>query len=246
MRFSSSVAVVADDGRVLLLDCGPDLKHHERVLRSVRSDVGTPPIDGVCLTHGHVGHYAGLLHLGREAAAVDAIPCWVTPSMASFLTADRPWRLLVEQGHLALQTIEPGASGTPWDDLTITFIPVPHRREVTDTVAISVNGVALYLPDIDSWEDWPEAERVVSDHRIALLDATFWSPDELPHRDISAIGHPMVTDTLERFGHLAGDRRLLLTHLNHTNPLCASDAPERDVVRAAGFETALEGMVIPL
>jgi len=248
-RWSSCLAVVGDDGRVLLLDAGPDLKAHEEVL-ATHSAIGRrtdrSPIDGVVITHAHVGHYAGLLHFGREVHAAAGMPCWVTMEMARFLESEAPWRLAVEQGHLDLRAHEPPASFNPWPDLKVSLLPVPHRHEASDTVAISMNGAALYLPDIDSWEDWPEAEEVIAAHSVAFLDGTFWSSAELPDRDISDIKHPLVPDTLERFEHLGSTRRLVLTHFNHTNPVCDPASDEHAAVLAAGFEVAAEGLTIGL
>jgi len=248
-RWSSSVAVVEDDGRVLLLDVGPDLKAHEEVLfthPAARRRTAASPIDGVVITHAHVGHYAGLLHFGREAHAATGMPCWVTEEMAGFLENEAPWSMAVQQGHLELRPQSPPAAFFPWRDLEVVLIPVPHRQEASDTVAISVNGSVLYLPDIDSWDEWPEAEDVIAAHSAAFLDATFWGPDEIPNRDLSEIRHPFVPDTLERFGHLAVTRRLILTHLNHTNPICDPGSDEHAAVLAAGFEVAQEGLTISL
>ncbi len=248
-RSSSCLAVVGDDGRVLLLDAGPDLKAHEEVLATnpaLGRRTALSPVDGVIITHAHVGHYGGLLHFGREVQAAHGLPCWVTREMAHFLESEAPWRLAVEQGHLDLRAHDPPVTFAPWADLEISLLPVPHRHETSDTVAISVNGSALYLPDIDSWDDWPEAEEVVAAHSAAFLDATFWSSDELPLRDMADIKHPLVLDTLGRFGHLASTRRLVLTHLNHTNPVCDPTSDEHARVLDAGFEIALEGLTIGL
>ena len=73
---------------------------------------------------------------------------------------------------------------------------------------------------------------------VALLDATFFSHDELPGRDLSEIPHPLVTDTAER---LAGvDCDVWLIHLNHTNPLLAP-GPERDWLAARGISVGAFG-----
>lgn len=230
-RTASSVAV-ASDGATLLLDASVDL-------RAQLAATGIIP-SGIALTHAHMGHYAGLLHLGREAWAADRLPVWCTPSMAGYLERNAPWSRLVSERHIVPQRIEPGEAFR-WEGEEVRLIGVPHRQEHSDTVAISVGGV-LYLPDIDSWEEWPEAEATVAGHAVALLDATFWSAAELPHRDLSAIRHPLVPDTLDRFGPLAAERRIVLTHLNHTNPLCDPGAPEHAVVAAAGVEVASDGM----
>ena len=242
-RTSSSVAVVADDGRVLLVDVGPDLKAHEQRLLAL-TKVKDPIVDGIALTHAHMGHYAGLVHFGREAAAADGVPVFCTPSMAEFLSGNAPWSLAIADGHLALHPSTPPARVSVWPDLEIELIPVPHRHEFSDTVAVSIAGSVLYLPDIDAWEPWEGADETIARHDVALLDATFFSHDELPGRDIATIPHPLVPDTLERFEALARDRRLILTHLNHSNPLVDPQSVEAAMVRTAGFEVAYDGMVI--
>ena len=225
-RTASSLLVETTGGR-LLLDASVDLRSQWN------GQVGLP--DAVVLTHGHMGHYTGLVHFGKEAADTERLPVLVTPAMATFLRTHEPWRTLVRE-HLDVRV---GFEHRVWDT-TIRLIPVPHRAEHTDTVAVSVGGDLLYLPDIDSWEQWPDAGPVVADHAVAFLDATFWDADEVPGRDIDHIPHPLVPDTLERFVGL--DTRIVLTHLNHTNPLCdpASSASHR--VKAAGWEVAYDGM----
>jgi hypothetical protein len=75
---------------------------------------------------------------------------------------------------------------------------------------------------------------------VALLDATFYSPDELPDRDVSKIRHPLVTDSMELLGPQvkAGKVRVLFTHLNHSNPPSIPterrEKPSRPVVSGSG------------
>lgn len=244
-RLVTSVALVTADGTTVLLDVTPDVRtqmmllarHSARQGRSRRNVV-----DHICLTHAHIGHYAGLVQFGREAHNAEGVRCWATPAMASFLMHNEPWRSLFVGENLELSVLEPGEPGRLHDQISVELIPVPHRDELSDTVAISVNRHLLYLPDIDSWDQWPQAADVISRHRIALLDGCFYSQDELPERDLSDVPHPLVTDTIERFAHLTGRTRLLLTHLNHTNPIANPDSPEAEVVRLAGFEIASEGL----
>ncbi len=226
-RTASSLVVETPNAR-LLLDASPDL-------RSQWADRSGMP-DAVVLTHGHIGHYTGLVHFGKEAANAAGVPLLVTPSMAEFLRSHEPWRSLVVAGHVELRV---GFEHEGWGT-TVRLLTVPHRAEHTDTVAVSVGGEILYLPDIDSWEQWPLAREVVGAHAVAFLDATFWSPDEIPGRDLSEIPHPFVPDTLERFGDL--DTRVVLTHLNHTNPLCDPGSPQAAEVAAAGWTVAYDGM----
>jgi pyrroloquinoline quinone biosynthesis protein B len=73
---------------------------------------------------------------------------------------------------------------------------------------------------------------------VALLDGCFFSPDELPGRDLSQIPHPLVGDTVAR---LAGKKcEVHLIHLNHTNPLL-NDGPERAWLARQGVQVGAFG-----
>jgi len=71
-----------------------------------------------------------------------------------------------------------------------------------------------------------------------LLDATFFSADELPGRDLSQISHPLATDTAEQLAGVDCDVRLI--HLNHSNPLHRF-GPERDWLAARGIHVGAFG-----
>ncbi|NNC92667.1 MAG: hypothetical protein HKN80_09260 [Acidimicrobiia bacterium] len=246
-RLVSSIAVVMEDGTTLAVDVTPDVKAqvaHLSTLAAYRSRTARNAVDHIALTHGHMGHYAGLVQFGKEAHNADAIPAWVSPAMAGFLGAHQPWRALIDGGHL---DIRPGFGPVELaPGLRIRLVPVPHRAEFTDTVGVSINDEVLFIPDIDSWDAWPAAEEEVGRHRVSLLDATFHGLDEVPGRDLTEIPHPLVGATLERFGHLAVDRRIILTHLNHSNPAGEPDSAASGAVRAAGFEVAEDFMTIRL
>lgn len=237
-RTASSVAVVGEEA-TLLLDASPDIRRQLAALEAARS--AAPPVREVALTHGHMGHYAGLLHFGKEAAA-GGVTLYVTPSMKRFLAANEPWASL---GDFVDVVAVAGPVKTQ-SGFTLRFIEVPHRAEHTDAVAISVDGRLLYLPDIDSWDEWPDAEEVIADHAMALVDATFFDDGEVPGRDMSTFPHPRVVDTIERFAHLTDTTRIVLTHLNHTNPLVDPHSPQHQAVLAAGFEVAADMLVLEI
>lgn len=109
-------------------------------------------LDGIFLTHAHMGHYAGLLHLGREAMGADAIPVWAMPRMKAFLEQDRPWSLLVEQSHVQLRALADGSAVQPTPRVRVTPFRVPHRDEISETVGYRIEGPSqrvAFLPDID-------------------------------------------------------------------------------------------------
>jgi pyrroloquinoline quinone biosynthesis protein B len=81
---------------------------------------------------------------------------------------------------------------------------------------------------------------------MCLLDATFSSADELADRSVTEIKHPLVTDTIERFGSLTGTTRIVLSHINHSNPLADPESPIARDAAASGFVVAHDGMVLRL
>lgn len=225
----------------MLLDASPDVRHQ---LHHLGPRPARQPVDAVILTHGHMGHYTGLVHFGKEALASSGLPVYGTPSMMRFLSDNDPWAQLAAVGHLDLRSIEPGVEFDLWPGTTLRLLEVPHRADFTDTVAISVAGRLLYLPDIDSWAAWPAAAATIAGHQVALIDGTFHREGEVAGRPHADIAHPPVADTMQRFEHLTATTRIILTHLNHTNPLCDPASAETAQVTAAGFEVAYDGMRI--
>ena len=42
-----------------------------------------------------MGHYSGLMHLGREAANTSKVPVYAMPRMLEFLAKNGPWNQLL-------------------------------------------------------------------------------------------------------------------------------------------------------
>jgi pyrroloquinoline quinone biosynthesis protein B len=130
---------------------------------------------------------------------------------------------------------------------------VPHRDEWgAGTLAFHIQGPArslLYLPDIDAWEQWPAARAMLAAVDVALVDATFYSLDELDGRTTTRSpswqpAHPLVPHTLDLYADVPG--QLVLTHFNHTNPVLDRESGERGVVLAVGVHIAQSGQVFNL
>jgi len=216
-----------------LIDATP---HFPEQLHTLQAHAPDCPLAGILLTHAHVGHYAGLIHLGREMMAAQAMPLYVTPALAGFLRQNAPWSQLVALGHVTLRLLAPQIDTPLSPHLSATPIAVPHRDEYADTVAFVIRGPQkrlLYCPDIDDWDRWEHDLRsLVESMDVALLDATFFSAEELPGRDMRQVPHPLATDTARRLLGVNCDVRLI--HLNHTNPLHAP-GPERTWLAAQGL-----------
>lgn len=247
-RTASCVSVISPNGSVVLLDASPDIRTQGRRLLAwdLYPSGRQRFVDAVAITHGHMGHYAGLLHFGKEAMSESGLPLVATASFLRFISGNEPWRALVAGGQLRPAPLDPEISIDT--SLSIAGIPVPHRSEYTDTVALSVRvddrPYLLYLPDIDAWEPWPDAESTIAQHEIAILDATFSSPDELPGREMAEIAHPLVPDTIDRFSHLTDTTRIVLSHINHTNELSDPTSAIAERAMTSGFTIARDGLVI--
>jgi pyrroloquinoline quinone biosynthesis protein B len=226
-------------GRRFLVDATPDLQAQTELLG------GIP--DAILLTHAHIGHYLGLAQLGREVLSAKRIPVYCTPSMARFLRENGPWKRLVALENIDVREVTPDVAFALTPSVSAMAIRVPHRDEDSDTVAWLVSGPSrklLWLPDIDKWEKWDRRiEDVVRDSSlIAFVDGTFFSADEIPGRSIRDIPHPLVPETVARFGGRAPARpaEVFFVHLNHTNRLFWDAAARRDLQRK-GFGIAEQG-----
>ena len=204
------------------------------------------------VTHAHVGHYAGLLHLGREAYGSEPTTVIGSPRLLGFLEGNGPWSLLFGAEHARGQTLAPGETLELAHDLAVTAISVPHRDEFSDTVAFVIEGpqrAVIYLPDIDKWDRWDAPlESVLRTVDVALLDGTFYGPEELPGRDMATVPHPFIVETMTRLGPLDERTRakVYFTHLNHSNPAARPKSDARKAIRAAGFDVLDELDVIRL
>ena len=63
-------------GERWLIDASPDLPVQLHALdASLGPDISLPALSGVLLTHGHIGHYTGLMYLGRESMGTRISQC---------------------------------------------------------------------------------------------------------------------------------------------------------------------------
>lgn len=234
-----------DGPRAYLVDCTPDFPAQLRAL-------GGPPLHGILLTHAHMGHYTGLLHAGPESWAPEGLPVWAMPGMRRFLQENGPWSALMDEGHVALRPLVADEPVALTERLTATPWLVPHRGPWTETVAFVLAGPerrALYVPDLDRWEDWErDIASVLDEVDVAYVDGSFYSLGELGRRDAGDILHPLVVDTMDRLQDLpdALRQRVRFLHLNHTNPLLDEGSEAWREVHDRGYRVAVEGEQILL
>ncbi|MTB52263.1 MBL fold metallo-hydrolase [Lewinella sp. W8] len=239
---SLGVAAPADEANYLF-EASPDLSIQMKWLKQFTgTDHETP--SGIFLTHAHIGHYAGLMYLGKEAMNADSVPTYVMPRMEQFLTQNGPWGQLVSTGNVKLSPLRDGRAVTLDGQVVVTPFLVPHRDEYSETVGYRISGprkTAIFLPDIDKWEKFAtDINRLIESVDYAFLDATFFDAAELNTRDISQIPHPFVVESLARFASLSAEDRnkVHFIHFNHTNRLLDPRAEETRRVEAAGMHVA--------
>lgn len=247
-RYASCLAIVDPvSEQKWLLDCTPDFRDQLRLLETLERPASAQVLDGIFLTHAHIGHYAGLIHLGREVMGSDGITVYAMPRMTQFLSTNGPWDQLVTLNNITLQSMTADRPVRLNERLSVTPLLVPHRDEYSETVGFIVSGPqrqVLYLPDIDKWEKWDRAiEKQVQSVDVAYLDGTFFGNGEIPGRDMSQIPHPFIEESLQRFGSqsAAVRRRVRFIHLNHTNPALQEDSAARRLIEQAGCHMAVQG-----
>jgi len=208
---------VIDSTRALLFDATPDIVPQ---LSELLNRSGTDRFS-IFLTHAHVGHYTGLMHLGREAANTRKVPVYAMPRMLEFLAKNGPWNQLLKLQNIVLNGLENGVPRTLDNGVKVEPILVPHRDEFSETVGYYIKGpnkTALYIPDIDKWTEWEEnILGLVPTVDYAFIDGTFFADGEIP-RPMSEVPHPFVSESIALLKHLseADRKKVYFIHLNHS------------------------------
>lgn len=233
-----------------IIEATPDLREQVDLLNQELPQENLPAlpaIDGVLLTHAHMGHYTGLMFLGFESANTKETPVWCTKSMGDYLSTNGPWSQLVEFKNIALNEITYDTEFTIDEDIKATAIHVPHREEYSDAVGFILNihdQKVLFIPDVDRWDVWDtKIEELVSEMDYAFLDGTFYSLDEIKARDYTKVRHPLIEMSMERMQQVAdaGKTKIHFIHFNNTS-LVLSDPKVKQSILDHGFYVAEEGM----
>ncbi len=251
-RLISSLAILdLRNNKAYIIDTTPDLRIqydriHKRLRRGKPGRKNVP--NGILLTHAHIGHYTGLMFYGYESLSTQNLPVYCSRQMGDFLSSNGPWDQLVRMKNISLQYFDLDKKENITENISVIPFHVPHRNEYTDTLGLKIIGPKkslLYIPDIQSWSGWHRSiKEEVEKTDIAILDGTFFSPDELPGRDLTKIGHPFITTSLKILKDTvrSGRKKVLFTHLNHTNLALNPEGKERRTVFEAGCGIASEGM----
>jgi pyrroloquinoline quinone biosynthesis protein B len=246
-RTTSCLAIVdPTTNEQWIIDATPNIKEQ---LQLLKQKTGTEKLDGILLTHAHMGHYTGLMHFGREVMGTDNLPVFAMPKMKTFLEENGPWSQLVKLENINIKALKSDSTLSLNERIKIKPFLVPHRDEFSETVGyeITINNKSLiFIPDIDKWEKWEtNITELIKKVDYAFLDATFYKNGELK-RDMSEIPHPFVQESMELFSELSekDKQKVHFIHFNHTNPLLQEGSTAQEEVFEKGFNLAKEGQII--
>ncbi|MFJ7936260.1 MBL fold metallo-hydrolase [Sporosarcina sp. NPDC096371] len=247
-RTAASLAIVLPEEKTWhMIDATPDLKEQMANLQ-IKHNMQGQLMSSIFLTHAHLGHYPGLLFLGREAIGANKVPVMAGAKMKNMLEEQAPWSQLTKLQNIDVQEISDGQAITVSAHATVTPVDVPHRNEFSETFGFWIQGEkkkVLYIPDIDRWEQWDtDIYDACKEADICLLDGTFHSAEDLEKigRDYREIPHPLMTETMDRLQDLVEQTEIYFIHLNHSNPVIDTDKTIRKEMELKGFHIAEEGM----
>lgn len=238
----SSIGIVDPvSNEVWMIDATPDFAEQLHFLTSNNRR----ELKGIFLTHAHIGHYTGLMHLGREVMGAKSTVVNVMPKMESFLRNNGPWSQLVDLKNISLSRLIDSKKVYLNTRLSITPFKVPHRDEFSETVGYRIEGPSkslVFIPDIDKWNKWQtDIIDIVENSDYSLLDGTFYDINELPGRDMSQIPHPFIVETMKIFKNSDKKDSIFFIHLNHTNPALDNSSNEFQNIIDSGFNITQRG-----
>ena len=245
-----SLGLVFDD-KTYLFEATPGISTQVKMLQRLADSEKELP-DGIFLTHAHIGHYTGLMYLGREATNANKVSVYAMPRMKQYLETHGPWSQLVNLENISLQELTHREKVDLHRSVEVVPFLVPHRDEYSETVGYFMEAFSkkiIFIPDIDKWEKWeiPIVE-LIREVDYAFLDATFYSGEEINTRDISEIPHPFIIESMARFDSLPASERekVHFIHFNHTNPVLDTESPQYKKVIEKGYNIASFGQIIDL
>lgn len=256
----ASVALSGNGTEWVIVGASPDLR--QQILQTPQlwpaAGVRHSPIVAVVLLGADIDAMAGLLTLReRQPFTVYAAP----PILA--ILRDNPIFGVLDPAMVTLRPVPAGQPLACGAGLELTLLEMPGKlplyletpgatvAEAGENYAARLAGhgrTALIAPACA--EVSPAVRGWLQDADLVFFDGTLFTDDEMIAAGLGAktgrrMGHLPISGpggTLEALSGLAG-RRILL-HINNSNPILLAGSPERQLVEAAGFEIAYDGMEV--
>ena len=235
----SSIGIVDPNTKeTWIIDATPDFPKQLEILTGNDHN----KLKGIFLTHAHIGHYTGLMFLGREVMGSNSVPVYAMPKMAKYLRSNGPWNQLVNLENIVIEKLKDERSVKLNDRVKVTPFQVPHRDEFSETVGYKIEGAnksLIFIPDIDKLSKWEkDIVTIVKENNYAILDGSFYQNGEITGRDMSEIPHPFIIESLETLKSSLDNSEVYFIHLNHTNPALIKESEAQKQILKAGFKIA--------
>ena len=128
------------DSKFWMIESTPDFITQSKILKEMSGFSHTELPDGIFITHAHIGHYTGLMYLGRESVSSKKIPVYTMSRMKGFLMQNGPWNQLINLNNISIVNMDPDQSIQLSNDIQIIPFLVPHRDEFSETVGFKIMG----------------------------------------------------------------------------------------------------------
>ncbi|MCU0327324.1 MAG: MBL fold metallo-hydrolase [Spirosomaceae bacterium] len=250
-QFVSCLALIDPEAKQRwMFDATPDFKEQLQLLKKISKN-NLNDIDGIFLTHAHIGHYTGIMNLGREAMGAKNVKVYAMPRMKNYLENNGPWSQLVNLQNIDLQAINDNSTIELNKNLSVQAIRVPHRDEYSETVGFRIKTAKkslIFIPDIDKWQKWnQDLKQVIRENDYVFIDGTFYKDGEI-NRPMSEVPHPFVSESVDILKDLpqSEKNKVYFIHLNHTNPLLRKNSTEYKSLTKQGFKVAFQGQKVEL
>jgi pyrroloquinoline quinone biosynthesis protein B len=246
-RYVASIAI-SGSKKTFLVDATPNINKQLFIIKNSipHQFLINNIIDGIIITHLHIGHYIGLLYLGREAASTKNIPVYVTPEVKIFFLSNKPFSYLIERKQIDLYDFIVSKSYSMDKDLIITPFEVIHRNEDGNTIGLEIENTntrkkIIYIPDIDMLT--PKIKEKIIKVDYVIFDGTFYSNNEIPNQN--EVPHPTMKSIIKEFGSRP-EKNFYFTHMNHSNPTVNPDSNEIKQLKELGYNITKEGQIIQI
>jgi pyrroloquinoline quinone biosynthesis protein B len=265
-RTQSTIAVTAGGDRWLLVNCSPDIAAQIEAYPALqpKSTRGTP-IAAMLFTDANIDHLGGLAVL-RQCGAYGFILrssplvrslAQTQPAFSPFMAAPHEWLdVPFEEPLRPVDRRDPVGN-----ELDVMAFSVPGTspgydgRRVADGAAIAyeisdaAGDVVLFAPVFAAID--PRLSQAIARARIAFLDGSFFSDDEMIVQGLSEktarhLGHLPVGGSDGTLAHLGTNARVIFTHVNNSNPMLDPDSAATGAVHRAGANVAFDGLEITL
>ena len=207
-RMRASIIVTTDDGRNILIDCGPDMYH--QLLRE-----HSPELSAMLITHSHYDHVGGIDDLRPYCPGFpdNRFPVYCQEDVARDLRARVPYcfatHLYPGVPTFDLHIIRPMEAFRIATAGGIEVLPVPVMHYLLPILGFRIGDMA-YITDCKTMPD----ETVEALRGIPVLVINALRPQ--PH-----MSHLSLPEALELIRRIAPGRAYL-THISHDMPRHAS------------------------